>query len=77
MFVKALRIGVSYLVRIYPDCMRVFCCLVNVTSKHLKQLVRDFSFKSVHTCPATSYNLVMTFCNVSGTILSGISALCH
>jgi len=27
-FVKALRIGFSYFIRIYPACSIVFCCLV-------------------------------------------------
>jgi len=45
-------------------------------SKHLTQLVRDFSFKSTYTSGATSQKLLMTFCNGSGEILSGISALC-
>jgi len=53
MFVKALRIGVSWFIRIYPDRSCVFSCLVYATSKHLTHLVRDFSYQSAHTCPAT------------------------
>jgi len=39
-------------------------------------VVRDYSFNSTHTCPATSQNFVRIFCNDSKAILSRISAIC-
>jgi len=55
-FVKALTIGFSWFIRIYPGCSIAFCRLVYTTSKHLTQVVCDFSFnfKSTYACPASS-----------------------
>jgi len=46
-----------------------------MTSKHLTQVVCDYSFKPAHTCAATSWNFVRVFCNDSEAILSRMSAL--
>ena len=49
-FVKALSIGFQL---IYPDCSIALCCILYMTSKHLTQVVRDYSYNSIHTCPAS------------------------
>jgi len=50
-------------------------CLQNMTLIPLVHVVCDYSFKSAHTCAATSYDFVRFFCDGSEAILSCISGL--